>query len=219
VHARALVVSLRCVTGLPVREIERGLDALLPPDIGVRSLREAAPGFHAQRDALWKWYRYRVLVSRRKRPLRPRTWRLARVPTLEALRQAAAPLVGRHDFASFANSGSSPGPSTVRRVFHARWSQSAPELHFDIVGDGFLYKMVRTIVGTCLSLAAQDEPCAAMTALLAACDRRQAGRAAPAQGLCLMAVAMKGESIPGRVPRALRPVVESGSHATPGGHP
>ena len=209
VHAEQLVASFRTDHRMPAEELERALDAVLPEDVGVLALREAESAFHAQRDAVWKWYRYRILASRRKRPLRRlRTWRLARVPALDALAAGAAALEGRHDFVSFANTGSSPGRSTVRSIHHLRWSRAGDELHLDAVGDGFLYKMVRTLVGTLLEAAESPDPAAAVRRMLAARDRRAAGAAAPACGLTLMAVAVRGEAAPATVPESLHPPVD-----------
>lgn len=218
VHARAMVASTRTSHGMDSSELERALDAVLPEDIGVLAVRDAPASFHAQRDAVWKWYRYRVLVARRKRPLeRRRVWRLGTVPALEKLEAAARPLVGRHDFASFANRGSTPGRSTVRTLHAAHWSRDGAELVFDALGDGFLYKMVRTIVATTLQAAQTDDPAAAVAAVRDACDRSAAGSVAPAAGLTLMAVAMRGEADPQGVPDFLRRRVDSGTPSSMGG--
>ncbi len=209
VHARGLIASIRTRHVMPAAELERAVDALLPEDIGLLSLAEAPVGFHAQRDAVWKWYRYSILVSRRKRPLlRRTTWRLARVPDLEALAIAAGALEGRHDFRSFANTGSNPG-DTTRTIHSLRWSREDDQLRLDVVGDGFLYKMVRTLVGTMLREAETDEPVRGIEDILAARDRQAAGRAAPARGLSLMAVALRGEPPPIQVPHFLVPQVDS----------
>lgn len=208
VHAEQLVASFRTEHAMPAAELERGLDAMLPEDVGVLSLRDVDPSFHAQRDALWKWYRYRLLASRRKQPLRRlRTWRLGRVPPLERLVEAARPLEGRHDFASFANTGSNPG-STERSVYRLRWSADGDELRLDAVGDGFLYKMIRTVVGTLLQVAVDAEPDAAVRRILDARDRAAAGAVAPARGLTLMAVALRGEPPPVTVPDSLQPYID-----------
>ena len=132
VHARGLIASFRTSHPMGAAELRRALDAVLPPDVGVRTADEVPPGFHARRDALWKWYRYRLLVSRRKRPLRRRgVWRVPTVPSPEALDAAAGPLRGQNDFRSFANLGSNPG-STVRCLYALRWSARADLLRFDV---------------------------------------------------------------------------------------
>lgn len=211
VHAEQLVASFRTDHAMPAVELERGLDAVLPRDVGVLSLRDVPPAFHAQRDAVWKWYRYRILTTRRKQPLRRhRTWRLARVPSFDGLAAGAQVLEGTHDFASFANTGSSPG-STVRTIHKLRWSAEGDELRLDAVGDGFLYKMVRTVVGTLLQAAVASDPGAAVRAMLAARDRSAAGTVAPACGLTLMAVAVRGDPPPVTVPDSLQPFVDLAS--------
>ena len=209
VHALHHVSSFRTEHPMAAADLGRALDAVLPEDIGVLDAREVAPGFHAQKHAAWKWYRYRILVCRRKRPLRRgRVWRLPGVPDLERLEVAARVLCGRHDFRSFANAGSTPG-STVRTLQRLTWRWADDEVHLDAVGDGFLYKMVRTLVGTLLAAAQAADPTAAAKAVLDARDRSAAGRAVPAHGLCLMAVAMQGEPPPRTVPAFLCPDVDS----------
>ncbi len=212
VHASQMVASTRTTHTMGAPELARALDAVLPDDVGVHSVRDAPSAFHAQRDAAWKWYRYRILVSRRKHPLeRRRTWRVGDAPSLEALAAAARPLTGRHDFISFANRGSTPGRTTVRTVHALAWSREGPHLTLDVVGDGFLYKMVRTIVATCLQAAREADPEAAIRAVRDARDRSAAGSVAPAAGLTLMAVVMRGEEAPPWVPENLRPRVDSGT--------
>lgn len=217
VHAEHHVASFRTDHGMPADDLARALDAVLPSDIGVLDLRDADPSFHAQRDALWKWYRYRILVSRRKRPLRRRrVWRTSRVPSLEGLDAASRVLRGRHDFRSFANAGSNPA-STVRTLYALAWSRAADELRLDVVGDGFLYKMVRTLVGTLLREAASPTPGDRVARILAARDRTLAGPAAVASGLSLMTVALRGEDPRVRLPDSLRSGVDLHLHRATGG--
>ena len=208
VHAEQLVASFRTTSTMPAEDLERGLDAVLPEDVGVLSLRDVDHAFHAQRDAVWKWYRYRILTTRRKQPLRrQRTWRMARELPWDGLVAGAAVLEGRHDFASFANTGSAPG-STVRTVHRLRWSAEGDELRLDAVGDGFLYKMVRTVVGTLIQAAVAPDPAHVVRTILDARDRGAAGAVAPACGLTLMAVALRGEPPPVSVPESLQPYVD-----------
>ena len=109
VHARGMIASLRTTHPMPAADLARALDAVLPEDVGVRAAAEVHSSFLARRDALWKWYRYTILLSRSKRPLlRRKVLRRSIAPALDHLCAAAAPLVGRHDFRSFANTGSNP---------------------------------------------------------------------------------------------------------------
>jgi tRNA pseudouridine38-40 synthase len=205
-HARQHVTSLRTTHAMPAEELATALDALLPDDVGVVDLCDVPASFHAQRDAVWKWYRYRVLLSRRRQPLvGARAWRRATAPALDRLTSATAPLLGRHDFSSFANSGSTPGRTMVRTMHALIWrageadgddglrdatrsASAVPWIALDVVGDGFLYKMVRTLVGTVFEAAGHTDPAARVREVLAARDRRRAGIAVPADGLTLMAV-------------------------------
>ena len=226
-HASHMVASARIASALPADRIARGLDAILPEDVGVRAVRDALPDFHAQRDAAWTWYRYSLLRVRGRRPLlRRRTW--ARWGPLEdaALEAVADVVRGRHDFASFANHGS-PRRSTVRTLKAVRWTWEEELLHLDVVGDGFLYKMVRTLVGTMVHLVhacALDgqgavEAATRMRAVMDARRRSAAGPAAPAHGLCLMAVGFEEDDARRRLPPHLLRDVESVPSRTLGERP
>jgi tRNA pseudouridine38-40 synthase len=104
-----------------------------------------------------------------------------------AMGQAAQLLVGEHDFAAF---GQPPkqGGTTVRRVLVAEWGRDAPWLHFDIEANAFLYRMVRSIVGTLLQVGRGEMAVEEFAAVLASCERDRAGPTAPPHGLCLVEV-------------------------------
>jgi tRNA pseudouridine38-40 synthase len=105
---------------------------------------------------------------------------------VEAMQRAAQFLVGEHDFATF---GQPPcGQVTVRRVMMAEWGGEPPWLTFDIEANAFLYRMARSIVGTLLQVGRGEIGVADFQAVLASCDRSQAGPTAPPYGLCLMEV-------------------------------
>jgi len=229
-HARRMVASTRTWSALPAPRIARALAGVLPPDIGVHGVVDAPAGFHARRDARWKWYRYTVIPGRRASPLERRyAWVVPARLDAVALAAGAAALLGRHDFRSFANLGS-PRRSTVRTLAAVAWSEEAERLHLDLVGDGFLYRMARSVAGTLVAIAragagAPPEERAARAAatvgvVLDARDRRAAGPAAPARGLCLMAVGVAGEvEVPADLPLFLRRAVESIARGPPGGPP
>jgi tRNA pseudouridine38-40 synthase len=182
VHALGQVAHARVVTRLSPAVLRRALNAVLPDDVIVRRLAEAPGRFHAQHDARWKWYRYRIAVGP-VRPLLDRAYVLY-VPqplNVAAMRRAARAWVGRHDFRAFHSSGQ-PVASTRRRVYRLRLtrekgsaSRSGPFLCIDVVADGFLYHMVRRMVGALLEIGrGRPMPPVAPTA--------------PALGLCLMRV-------------------------------
>ena len=222
-HARHMVASCRLVRPVDAARLARGLDAVLPEDVGVRAVSIVPPTFHARRDAAWKWYRYSLLVSEGRRPLlRRRTWHVRRAPELDRLRAGAAVLVGHHDFAAFAAAGS-PRRTTARRLYAVGWTYHDECLHLDVVGNGFLYKMIRGLVGTLLREAraggSPEDVAARMRTILASRDRTVAGPSAPAHGLCLMAVGMIGEDPARRLPPFLAEAVESAPRTSPGGRP
>jgi tRNA pseudouridine38-40 synthase len=233
-HAAAMVASCRTEASMGVRDLARALDAVLPRDVGVLDVREAAEGFHALRDARWKWYRYSVLNAPRRRPLeRRRSWQVRPRLDRDVLDAGAAALRGTHDFRAFANQGS-PRRSTVRTQFGLRWTgEVGDRLELDVVGDGFLYRMVRAIVGTLVDWARSPAHLAAcgpgrvqaagaagaVEYLLASGARAAAGPVAPARGLCLMGVGLAGGDSAGGLPPFLPPGVESGRRPSPGGLP
>ncbi|MFO0934555.1 MAG: tRNA pseudouridine(38-40) synthase TruA [Planctomycetota bacterium] len=208
VHALGAVASFRTPSELAPDVVLRALDALLPDDVGVLAVSEA-PGFHALRDARWKWYRYTWLRSRTRRVHERRTsWRVEGAFDLDAVRAAAARLRGRHDFACFQSSGS-PRRSTVRTLAGVRVLEDGPRVHLDLVGDGFLYGMVRAVAGTLFEVGrgARDE--ASVDALVAGRDRRRAGPAAPAHGLVLVRVGYAADPPPDFVDPSLAANLES----------
>jgi tRNA pseudouridine38-40 synthase len=208
VHARGMVASLRTASAMEPAVLHRALDAVLPEDLGVLAVSEAPPAFHARRDARWKWYRYSILRSRTRRVFLRRTaWRVGAAVDAGRVREAAAALSGRHDFAAFQSAGS-PRRSTVRRLALAV-SEDGPMLHLDAVGDGFLYGMVRAVAGTLAEVGRGHRTVTSVSSALAARDRSLAGPAAPAHGLCLMAVGYDGDPEPAFVDRPLETAVES----------
>lgn len=215
VHARGMVASFRTASRMTAADLLRALDGLLPRDVGVLAVREAQDDFHARRDARWKWYRYTLLPSRRRRVHERRTsWRIPEpldVPTLAA---GLAPVAGRHDFARFEKRGS-PRRTTVRTISGAVLSEERGLLHLDFVGNGFLYGMVRLLVGTIVDAGRRPDatPAAAaarMRALLSGdAGGARVGASAPAHGLSLMAVGFAGDEPPPFVGPSPPPDLES----------
>lgn len=198
VHAEGQLASCRIETRLDAATLARALNAVLPPDLAVRSAEEAPAQFHARRAARGKLYRYRVWNGPVRSPLRERTHAFVRAPLdLGAMRRGAAPLVGRHDFASFETRGresgragdAGPAGSTVRTLFRVEvGGTSGAEVFLDFEGDGFLRYMVRSLAGTLLEVGRGVRPEADLARVLAARDRREAGPTAPARGLVLVRV-------------------------------
>jgi tRNA pseudouridine38-40 synthase len=184
VHASGQVIDLRTTSGLGQRELERGVNALLPEDIAISGLGPAAESFHARFSATGRTYEYRIRNAAVRDPLwtRREHWHPGGLD-LAAMRAAAAQLVGRHDFASFA-----AGESGERTVKRAEWTTEASILTFVIESDAFLRGMVRGIVGTLLWVGRGKLTVERFAEVLRARDRALAGPSAPAKGLCLVAV-------------------------------
>jgi tRNA pseudouridine38-40 synthase len=188
VHALGQVAAFRTEHAIALPRLLAAVNSRLPPDIAVPEMSEAPLGFSPSRDALSKHYRYRVYCGRIRPVFEGRyVWHWYRPIEVEPMRAAAGLLVGRHDFHSFQGRGSAR-EDTVRQVFRIGIAEAGRELHFDVEGDGFLYKMVRNLVGTLVEVGCGHRPPEWVLEVLEARDRRAAGRTAPAQGLCLMSV-------------------------------
>jgi tRNA pseudouridine38-40 synthase len=202
VHALGQVVSFTSATSLPVEVLTKALNAELPEDMLVFEVAEAPPGFHALRDAIRKRYRY-VIEDGRLRDLFERryVWHVYQRLDVEAMRQAAAPLLGTHDFTSFETSGS-PRLTTIRTVLdlvvERRAGGLTEKIVIEVEADGFLYNMVRNIVGTLVAVGKGREPPRRPAEVLALRDRTKAGMTAPAQGLFLVGVDYGGAGEGGR---------------------
>ena len=190
-HALGQVVAFRTKWRPAVSELHRGWNALLPRDVVAWSLAEVEPGFHPRFDARSRHYRYTVWNHPVRNPLlRHRALWESRSLDLGAMREAASLLVGEHDFRTF---GSPPkGTCTVRRVHRADWTCDGECLYLDIEANAFLYRMVRSIVGTCIQVGCGEMTVAEFGSAFRAADRSLAGPTAAAHGLCLMAVHYEG---------------------------
>src|SRR5262245_15651126 len=197
VHALGQVVSFHSETRHSPEVLTKALNAELPEDMLVFEVGEAPAGFHALRDAVRRRYRY-VIQDGRPSDLfaRKYVWHVYQRLDVEAMRAAAGPLVGAHDFASFETAGS-PRLTTVRTVLDVTVERRRAELTdrvvIEVEADGFLYNMVRNIVGTLVAVGKGREAVSWPAEVLAARDRTKAGMTAPAQGLFLVEVAYEGE--------------------------
>jgi tRNA pseudouridine38-40 synthase len=192
VHALGQVVCFDAPRELPPSAYERGLSALLPQDVAVRSAREVAKAFDPRRDAQGKRYCYLISNRRGRSPLRRRThWEIFAPLSVDAMRDAARPLVGRHDFSSFRAADCEAGhPMRELRsleVYRGE-GEAADVVTLVFWGTAFLKHMVRNIVGSLVEVGKGKQPAEWVAQLLAARDRRLAGPTAPAQGLSLVEV-------------------------------
>ena len=188
VHARAQVCSFRVEKALDCAQTLRALRQVLPEDIGALALEEAPPRFHARLSCSGKTYCYRIR-SEETPDVFSRRWVLP-CPgplDLEAMKKAAALLCGRHDFSAFC-AAKRMKKSAVRELRKIEFVEKDGELRLYFTGDGFLYNMVRILVGTLLEVGLGQREAESVGAVLASRDRAQAGPTAPAQGLTLWEV-------------------------------
>jgi tRNA pseudouridine38-40 synthase len=187
VHAEGQVIAFDTVWRRNLFALERATNAVLPQDIAVRDLAQVAPDFHPRYDARSRRYRYTICNAPVRSPLARRTsLHVSKPLDLEVMKQATALIVGEHDFAAF---GRPPqGEKTVRRVIEAGWIENPPWLFFEIEANAFLFRMVRSIVGTLLWVGKGRLSSDEFEAILTSRDRSRAGQTAPAYGLCLIQV-------------------------------
>ena len=208
VHARGQVVAFDAVRTLPPKGWRMQINTRLPDDVSVRTIESVAVGYDPRFDALGKHYRYRIHVGESRDPLRgPQSWhigpqlgRAERAPghdvvdylDLEAMRAAAKVLEGTHDFRAF-RAADDVRLNTVRTIRSLRidcpFGGDDDAIAIDVVGNAFMKNMVRILAGTLLEVGRGKRTVASIADLLGAdADRQDAGRTAPAHGLCLMSI-------------------------------
>jgi len=173
----------------PAARWTQALNALLPPAIRVLRCRYASKDFHARLSAKGKLYRYRIWAC----PVLPpfeygRAWHVASPLDLEVLKTAAKHFVGTHDFAGFAANRGQREKSTIRTIYCVRVRQNGLSITLDFDGDGFLYKMIRLIVGSLVKCALGKLPIEDLTERLPSAQAGMPRLAAPAAGLFLVRV-------------------------------
>lgn len=192
VHAKGQVAAFLTAVPYEAGVFQRALNSHLPQDIAVRSAQEVAISFDVRRHARRRWYRYRIYNGPSRRPLfRSQCWHVPEPLDVEAMREAARHLVGRHDFAALAAPAASrggPQGNTVRTVYWAEVRRRRCWLVFDIEADAFLPQQVRRTVGALVRVGQGRESVEGFRRLLGSGQPGAASFAAPAAGLCLMAV-------------------------------
>lgn len=188
VHALGQTAHFSTTLSVDENRFLKSANALLPPDIRITEIVEVSPSFHARYDADGKIYHYYAHTGRVIDPFTNLYKTHIPYPLDLALIQEAAPFfIGTHDFTSFANEGV-PVKSKVRTIKRLEVIQEGQEIRWIFEGDGFLYKMVRNIVGTLLAVGRKKCKPEELPAIFAAKDRRKAPATAPATGLFLVEV-------------------------------
>ncbi len=187
VHANGQVANFHCASDMPTEEILSQLRRYLPDDIGIYSCKEVSERFHARLNASNKTYCYRIwnsdtpcVFERRFMTVYPEKL------DLEAMRRAAAHLVGEHDFGAFC-ANAKMKKSTVRTIYCLDIQKKGNEIRISITGNGFLRNMVRILVGTLLEVGRGERTAESVPSLFRSV-RADAGFMAPPQGLSLMEV-------------------------------
>ncbi|MDD5503683.1 MAG: tRNA pseudouridine(38-40) synthase TruA [Candidatus Omnitrophica bacterium] len=188
VHALGQVANFKLNNSMPCNRILRALNSVLPRDIVITSVTDVKESFHSRFDAISKLYRYRIFNC----PCAPLFDRLYQyhIPykiNHDLMISASRVLIGRHDFRSFQASGGKK-IDPVREIISLSISRRGNVISMYIEADGFLYNMVRNIVGTLVEIGRGKIQPEHIRDILKARDRREAGPTAPAKGLCLMRV-------------------------------
>lgn len=188
VHARGQTAHFDADTNMAGENFFRGLNSLLPPDIRVVDCREVPHNFHARFSALARVYHYHIVVAPALLPWETRyCHRVHVLAPLTVLNSMASLLYGELDFTSFTQA-KDPHRSRTRFIYHASFFPHGDRVVFQIVGNAFLWRMVRSLVGTILDLGNRGLGAQEFAAILQARDRKKAGPTAPGQGLYLQKV-------------------------------
>lgn len=187
-HALAQVANFHCNTQMTCDQIKRYLSHYLPEDIGVIAVSPADERFHSRYNAKRKTYRYRVWNSEQPCVFeRKYVWKVDDTLDIDAMREGAALFLGEHDFLAFC-SNKHLKKSSLRTIYSFDVERKGHEIVFEVSGNGFLYNMVRIMVGTLIDIGRHELSPDSITAIIGSRVRENAGQTAPPQGLCLMEV-------------------------------
>ena len=194
VHALGQVANATVAHEIDAVDLQRALNANLPPDLRVVRIDPARPGFNARHAARSKTYRYHIICDEFISPFDWRfAWHIRSPLDVAIMRRAAEHFIGNRDFSAF-QSGGNDVINTVRHIMLSQLtaapvSETGLELIYTVTGNGFLRHMVRTIVGTLVEIGGGRLKPAHIEEIVASRDRQQAGPTAPAHGLFLVDVA------------------------------
>ncbi len=188
VHAKAQILHFKTDSNLPLGKIQTALNALLPEEIAVKRAQEMPLDFHARYGARSKTYEYVILNSRVRSPLlNGKVYQYPHSLDLAGMRKAGRMLLGRQNFKVFHASGSGR-KSSIRSIRRFRIEKEGDQIRFIVEADGFLYHMVRSIVGTLLEVGRGRLSPKDFAGVLKKRDRSLAGITVPARGLTLVSV-------------------------------
>lgn len=185
VHAEMFCCNMRTEKEMPPEKLQTALNAVLPRDIAVLSIKEVPYEFHARYDCKGKVYKYLIWNARTRNPFyENRAYHYPWPLDVSVLNEQIKAFLGTHDFSAFCASGSSV-EDRVREITRAEILRNGDLVEIYIGGNGFLYNMVRIMVGTLLGIQAGNIPKSSIPWILEEKDRQNAGVTAPAHGLYL----------------------------------
>jgi tRNA pseudouridine38-40 synthase len=189
VHAEGQVAHFDAETDLSEFKIKGSLNFFLPEDIKIREIKKVADDFHAQFDAKSKIYVFNTYISRVKSPLKSRYY-VQIIPPLdiELMRESAKQIVGKHDFSSFSVKNGDTPSTTIRQISRIDIIEKGDTVIFEVEGPGFLYKMVRSIVGTLIWIGRGKLSPDCIEKMFSSGDRALGGKTLAANGLVLKKV-------------------------------
>jgi tRNA pseudouridine38-40 synthase len=187
VHASGQVIAFDVQWRHGLNDLQRALNANLPADIAVLDLEQTVDTFHPRYDAVSRAYRYSIENMRVRNPLTVRyALHVPQVLDVDAMRRAVAYTIGDHDFAAFGQP--TVGESTTRSMHRADVFADGSTIAIELQANGFLYRMVRRIVGTLIPIGRGEQPPEDFDRILKSIDPNRAGPAVAPNGLCLSAV-------------------------------
>ncbi|MDQ0247927.1 tRNA pseudouridine38-40 synthase [Bacillus fengqiuensis] len=188
VHAYGQVIHFDTSLNIPTDRWKKALNSLLPEDICVREVQSVSPNFHARFDAVSKEYRYKIIKSQERDVFqRHHAYHFPYGLDYAAMKEASEYVIGTHDFTSFC-SAKTEVEDKIRTIYNIEFFEESDELVFRFTGNGFLYNMVRILVGTLLDVGQGKIKSVEMKKILDGRSREMAGKTAPGHGLYLWQV-------------------------------
>lgn len=185
VHGRGQVANFNTNSRIPEEKFKYAINRYLPEDIAIVESIEVEESFHSRYDALGKKYKYLIYNAPVKSPIfRNYSYYIPYKLNIQSMDKAKDYFIGKHDFAAFMASGSGI-EDTIRNIYYISLTNCNNIIEFEIYGDGFLYNMVRIIVGTLIDIGRGKIESDSIPNILKSKDRKNAGHTAAAEGLYL----------------------------------
>lgn len=188
VHAYGQIANFKTNSKIPGGKFSYALNSILPKDIVIRKSEEVKMDFHSRFNVKGKMYRYLIYNSRFSSALlQNRVWHIPHILNFADMKRAANFFIGTHDFSAFRASGSSV-KSSIRTINHISLKKNDEIISLEIIGNGFLYNMVRIITGTLIDVGKGKIKHKDIREIIQGQDRKKAGKTAPPEGLYLVEV-------------------------------